>query len=122
MKKVEFVFASVLALSLSFGVSSCNSSDDSSQKTDDIGIIENDNETHFLRFMENNAEIMRLVVLENETYNDLMPYFPTLTEEPGYIKYWDGDYVYTDYSIDNQFKIYDSSTLVVDIYAYMKKA
>lgn len=121
MKKTKFISALALASLLSFGLSSCNSSDGSSQKSDDINIVESDNETHFLRFMENNAEIARLVVLENETYNDLLPYFPTLTEEPGYIKYWDGDYTYTDYSMDNPFKIYDSSTLVIDIYAYMKK-
>ena len=122
MKKTKFISALALASFLSFGVSSCNSSGGSSQKSDDINIVESNNETHFLRFMENNAEIARLVVLENETYNDLLPYFPTLDEEPGYIKYWDGNYTYTDYSMENQFKIYDSSTFVIDIYAYMKKA
>ena len=122
MKKTKIISALALASLISFGVSSCNSSGGSSQKSDDISIVESDNETHFLRFMENNAEIARLVVLENETYNDLLPYFPTLTEEPGYVKYWDGDYTFTDYSFTNQFKVYDSSTLVIDIYAYMKKA
>lgn len=122
MKKYKLIPALLLLASiLSFGTSSCKSEDISSPKSEDINIVEKDNETHFLRFMENNAEIMRLVVLENETYSDLQPYFPTLTQEEEWIKYWDGDYTYTDYSAENQFKVYDASNLIIDIYSYMKK-
>ncbi len=122
MKKTNFIPTLLLATLLSFGVSACGSNDSPIQESNDIHIIEKDDETHFLRFMENNAEILRMVVLENETYDELLPYFPTLTEEPGYIKYWDGDYTYTDYSFENQFNVYSSSTMSIDIYAYMKKA
>ncbi len=121
MKKIKFIPVLVLVSFLSFGISSCKSEENSTPKSDDINIVEKDNDTHFLRFMENNAEIMRLVVLEKETYSDLQPYFPTLTQEDGWIKYWDGDYTYTDYSVDNQFKVYDSSNLIIDIYSYTKK-
>ena len=121
MRKYKFIPTLLLASMLSFGISSCKSEDSSSPKSEDINIVEKDNETHFLRFMENNAEIMRLVVLKDETYSDLQPYFPTLTQEEGWIKYWDGDYTYTDYSAENQFKVYDTSNLIIDIYSYMKK-
>ena len=84
--------------------------------------IKNDvSDLHYLKFVENNSEILRLVVLEGETYEDLLPYFPTLTEEAGYIKYWDGDYTYTSYSHENQFKVWDSSDLVIDVYSYSRK-
>lgn len=79
-------------------------------------------EIHYLRFLENNNVILSIVVLENETYEDLLPYFPTLTEEEGYIKYWDGDYTYTDYTHENQFQVYNADDTVIDIYAYMIKA
>ena len=75
MKKTKIISALLFASLLSFGLSACGSSNDSNPKSDDINIVETDGETHFLRFMENNAEIMNLVVLENETYNDLLPYF-----------------------------------------------
>lgn len=84
--------------------------------------IKNDIEkTHYLKFIENNSEILRMVVLKTDTYETLLPYFPTLTEEEGYIKYWDGNYQYTTYTHENQFKVYDEDDLIIDIYAYSKK-
>ena len=104
-----------------FGLVAFGSDTDSGGKKDDIEIVQKDEEVHYLKFMENNAEVLRIVVLKNETYEDLLPYFPTLTEEEGYIKYWDGDYIYTSYSHDNQFQVYKSDVSIIEIYAYMKK-
>lgn len=118
MKKMKNIAIFSLMLCSMFSLAGCN---DSKQSLEDIQINQNDSETHYLKFMENNAEILRLVVLKDETYDDLLPYFPTLTEEPGYIKYWDGDYMYTDYSKENQFKIYDDKDFIIEIYAYAKK-
>ena len=95
--------------------------EDNSKKTDSIEIKNDVSDTHYLKFIENNSEVLRLVVLEGETYEDLLPYFPTLSEEPDYVKYWDGDYTYTSYSHENQFKVWDSNDLIIDLYSYSKK-
>lgn len=122
MKKLKnFAFIYIMFCFM-FGLVSCKSNTDSSEKNDDIEIVQKDEETHYLKFMENNVEVLRIVVLENETYEDLLPYFPTLTEEEGYIKYWDGDYKYTSYTHDNQFQVYKSDDSIVEIYAYIMKA
>ena len=102
-----------------FGFVACGEND--VEQNEDIEIAEKDSNTHYLRFMENNAEILRLVVLKDETYEDLLPYFPTLTQEKGYIKYWDGDYNYTSYTRENQFVVYKSDDKIIEIYSYMKK-
>ncbi len=122
MKKLRNKALFSLMFCFMFGLAACGSNDVSSEKSDDIEIVQNDEETHYLKFMENNAEVLRIVVLENETYEDLLPYFPTLTEEEGYIKYWDGDYTYTSYSHENQFQVYKLDDSIIEIYAYMKKA
>ena len=98
----------------------CKKNKDKNQNTstNSVTIKTNLDSTHYLKFFESNTEILRLVVLEGETYEDLLPYFPTLTEEPGYIKYWDGDYTYTAYSHENQFKVWDAENLQISIYAY----
>ena len=120
MKKLKNIALFSLMFCFMFGLVACGSNTDSG-KSDDIEIVQKDEETHYLKFMENNAEVLRIVVLKNETYEDLLPYFPTLTEEEGYIKYWDGDYIYTSYSHDNQFQVYKSDVSIIEIYAYMKK-
>lgn len=121
MKTFKTLTILSLAFCSAFALSACGGTENT-EKTEDVEINQNDSGTHYLKFMENNAEVLRMVILENETYDDLLPYFPTLTEEPGYIKYWDGDYTYTDYSKDNQFKVYDVNDLIIEIYAYSKKA
>lgn len=121
MKMFKTLTILSLAFCSAFALSACGGTENT-EKTEDVEINQNDSGTHYLKFMENNAEVLRMVVLENETYDDLLPYFPTLTEEPGYIKYWDGDYTYTNYSKDNQFKVYDVNDLIIEIYAYSKKA
>lgn len=120
MKKIKLIIYSLTCLSFISFLIGCEKNVNSS-KSDNIEIVKNDSDTHYLRFMENNAEILRLVVLENETYEDLLPYFPTLTQESGYIKFWDGDYTFTSYSKENQFQIYSSTNLIVDIYSYIMK-
>ena len=120
MKKLRNIALFSLMFCITFGLVACGSDTDSG-KNDDIEIVQKDEETHYLKFMENNAEVLRIVVLKNETYEDLLPYFPTLTEEEGYIKYWDGDYIYTSYTHDNQFQVYKSDIPIIEIYAYMKK-
>ena len=119
------IFKTFTILSLAFcsavGLSACGGTENT-EKAEDIEINKNDTGTHYLKFMENNAEVLRMVVLENETYDDLLPYFPTLTEEPGCIKYWSGDYTYTNYSKENQFKVYDVNDLIIEIYSYVKEA
>lgn len=120
MKKTKILSAVILATLFSFYLTACHP-DTSARKPDDIKIVQEDDKTHFLRFRENNAEVLRIVVLENETYNDLLPYFPTLDQEEGWIKWWDGDYTYTDYSIDHQFEVYNSSMQLIDICAYRRK-
>ena len=121
MKKLRNIALFSLMFCFMFGLVACGTDTDSGEKKDDIEIVQKDEEVHYLKFMENNAEVLRIVVLKNETYEDLLPYFPTLTEEEGYIKYWDGDYVYTSYSHDNQFQVYKSDVSIIEIYAYMKK-
>lgn len=120
MKNNKNLLFLTLALFSTFALGSCGGKTDKTFDSD-IEIKQDEPSTHYLKFMENNAEVLRMVVLENETYEDLFPYFPTLTEEPGYIKYWDGDYRYTSYSKDNQFKVYDADDLIVEIYAYSKR-
>ena len=90
--------------------------------TNVVEIKNNVDGVHYLKFIENNSEILKLVVLDGETYEDLLPYFPTLTAESGFIKYWDGDYTYTSYSHDNQFTVWDPARLTIDIYAYSRRA
>lgn len=119
MKTNRLILLGATFICLPALLTSCGNSD---KKTNTVEIKNNVSDTHYLKFIENNSEVLRLVVLEGETYEDLLPYFPTLTEEPGFIKYWDGDYTYTSYSHENQFKVWSSSDLVVDIYAYSKKA
>ena len=121
MKKLKNIALFSLMFCITFGLVACESDTDSGGKKDDIEIVQKDEEVHYLKFMENNAEVLRIVVLKNETYEDLLPYFPTLTEEEGYIKYWDGDYIYTSYTHDNQFQVYKSDIPIIEIYAYMKK-
>ena len=122
MKKFRlFTFIFLIFCSV-FALASCGGNNTPEDKSEDVEIVKNDTDTHYLKFMENNAEVLRLVVLENETYEDLLPYFPTLTVEEGFIKYWDGDYKYTSYTSDNQFVVYSSTDLVIEIYSYMKKA
>lgn len=117
MKKKTFLLTAIALFVPAMFVGGCSCSGSKESVT-----IENDlKDTHYLKFIENNSEVLRLVVLEGETYDDLLPYFPTLTQEEGYIKYWDGDYTYTDYSKENQFKVWDSSDLIIDIYAYSRK-
>ena len=118
MKKFKIIALLSFSFCLVFQLTGCGDE----EKSEDIAIEQSKQSTHYLRFMENNNEILRMVVLKGETYDDLLPYFPTLTDEPGYIKYWDGDYTYTNYSLENQFKVYDDKDLVIEIYAYSKKA
>lgn len=119
------MFKTFTILSLAFcsavGLSACGGTENA-EKAEDIEINKEDSVTHYLKFIEQGAEILRMVVLENETYDDLLPYFPILTEVPGYIKYWEGDYTYTNYSKDNQFKVYDVDDLIIEIYDHIKKA
>ena len=121
MKKIRIIALFSLVFCFIFCLTACSEPEKPIDKSEDIEIIPNETETHYLRFMENNAEILRIVVLENETYEDLLPYFPTLTEEEGYIKYWDGDYTYTNYTHENQFQVYKENDAVIEIYAYTKK-
>lgn len=121
MRKFRFI-SLLLMFCCVFGLASCGGNNTPSDKSEDVEIVQNDTDTHYLKFMENNAEVLRIVVLKNETYEDLLPYFPTLTQEEGYIKYWDGDYKYTSYTSENQFVVYSSTDLVIEIYSYMKKA
>lgn len=94
---------------------------DSSTDANDVSIELEADKTHYLKFIENNVEILRIVVIEGETYEDLLPFFPTLSNEEGYIKYWDGDYEHTQYSKDNQFSVYSEDQLVIEIYSQLKK-
>ena len=90
--------------------------------TDTVEIKNDVTGKHYLKFVEDGSEVMRLLVLQGETYNDLMPYFPTLTEKPGFIRWWEGDYRYTDYSEDNQLKVWDDNNLVITINSYERRA
>lgn len=116
MKKVRLISALSMLFCSTVALFSCNKANPK-----DIEFVRNYSKTHYLSFQENNVEFLSLVVLKGETYDDLLPYFPTLTAEPGFVKYWDGDYNYTDYSKDNQFKVYDEKDLIIEIYAYSKK-
>lgn len=115
------LFTVLLSAFCLFGMNSCADDEQYSENNQEIEIVKSEEDIHYLKFIENNVEILRIVVLENETYEDIRPFFPTLTEEEGYIKYWDGDYEYTDYSIDNQFVVYSQTNFIIEIYAYMKK-
>ena len=53
-----------------------------------IEVSQDDKSTHYLVFKQNGNEILRLVVLEGETYEDLRPFFPTLTEDDQYRCFW----------------------------------
>lgn len=118
MKKFNTLLLTIAVLGIPGFLTSCGKEEGPTETVE----IKNDiSNTHYLKFIENNSEVLRLVVIEGETYEDLLPYFPTLTQEPGYVKYWDGDYNYTNYSHDNQFKVWDSSDLIIDIYAYSRK-
>lgn len=121
MKKSKLFSALLLTTFIPFGLFACKKNDDQSPKSEDITIKTEEDGIHFLRFKENDAEIMKMVVLEGETYDDLYPYFPILTEDDNFIKYWDGDYNYTDYSKDNQYKVYDPSNSTIDINAIFRK-
>lgn len=121
MKKIKGITLFSLLLCFILCLTACGEEKEPIKEKEEIEIIQNDEKTHYLKFMENNAEVLRIVVLENETYEDLLPYFPTLTEEDGFIKYWDGDYTYTSYTHENQFKVYNKDDSVIEVYAYMKK-
>lgn len=121
MKKIKGITLFSLLLCFILCLTACGEEKEPIKEKEEIEIIQNDEKTHYLKFMENNAEVLRIVVLENETYEDLLPYFPTLTEEDGFIKYWDGDYTYTSYTHENQFKVYNKDDAVIEVYAYMKK-
>lgn len=109
------------ALCSTFVTISCNNGESNESKVD-VQINKNEKDTHYLKFIENNVELLSLVVIKEDTYDSLLPYFPTFTEVTGYVKYWDGDYNFTDYSKENQFKIYDDKNMIIEIYAYIKKA
>ena len=123
MKVFKKIIAVLFALCMSFGAVACDDKgDNSNNSASDIENIQKNEETHYLKFIENGVEILRIVVIKGETYEDLLPYFPTLTQEEGFIKYWDGDYRYTDYTSDNQFKVYDENDLEIEINSYAEKA
>ena len=119
MKKIKIIGLLFMMLCFMLCLISCGNTDD---KSKDIEIIKEDKKTHYIKFIENQVEVLRIVVLENETYEDLLPYFPTLTEEDGYIKYWDGDYSYTTYDHNNQFQVYNDDIAIIEIYSYKIKA
>lgn len=121
MKKIKLFKNISLVFCSMFILIACGKNDVSLENEKDIEIVLNDSDTHYIKFMENNAEVLRIVVLEGETYEDLKPYFPTLTAEEGYIKYWDGDYKYTEYTVENQFSVWSSSNYIIEIYSYIRK-
>lgn len=129
-KRILIIFAiiccclfSLTACKSCFGDKSPNDTD----KDKDIEVIVPDDnpkkdETHYLKFIEDNVEILSIVVLKGDTYESLKPYFPILNEREGYVKYWDGDYQYTEYSPKKQFVVWSDTEKVIEIYSYTRKA
>ena len=87
----------------------------------EVSIDDDEDDLHYLVFIENDAEILRLAVRKDETYENLLPFFPTLDKKDGYICWWDGDYTYTKYTKDNQFKVYDKDVDIIEIHSFSKK-
>jgi len=121
MKKINKLLMMALTSCCLFSMTSCGDDGEAVDKDLEVEIVKDDAETHYLKFIEGSTEILRIVVLEGETYSDLCPYFPTLDEEEGFIKYWDGDFNYTDYSLENQFTVYSETNLIIDIYSYLQR-
>ena len=124
-KNIKNLFLLLIIFVLS--LTSCGDNTTSySQNSNDITPVDpkddaKANSTHYLKFIENGSEVLSLVVLENETYEDLLPYFPTLNNQNGYLTYWDGDYSHTSYTKEDPFKVYDSNNLIIEIYSYSEK-
>ena len=87
----------------------------------DVTIDNDEDDVHYLVFFENDAEILRLAVRKGETYENLRPFFPTLDKKDGYVCWWDGDYTYTSYTKENQFKVYDEENMIIEIHSFSKK-
>lgn len=110
MMKTKRIFALILLLCiLTMTFVACKSS---------VKIDDKKTGTHYLVFIVDDTEILKMVVLKGETYEDLCPYFPTVPHKEGYIGYWDGDYNYTEYSSDNQFVVWDSKEKEIVIYSH----
>ena len=71
MFKIKSYISLAFILFISGALVGCNNETvDTGEKSEDIQVEDKDSETHYLKFIENNAEILRIVVLENETYED----------------------------------------------------
>ena len=73
MKVFKKIIAVLFALCMSFGAVACEG-DNSNNSASDIENIQKEEETHYLKFIENGVEILRIVVIKGETYEDLLPY------------------------------------------------
>lgn len=87
---------------------------------EDIKIVK-DEEAHYLDFYEDGQFLLSLVVNEGETYDSLRPFFPTLTQKEGFIKYWDGDYEHTEYTKANPFVVWKKDVKTITINSILKK-
>ena len=85
-----------------------------------IEISPDDENAHYLVFEEDGVEILRLVVLEGETYADLYPYFPTLREEEGYVKFWQGDPKYDLSCVTNPLEVYNEENNIIVLRSFKK--
>lgn len=128
-KRILTIFALICCCLFSLTACKCSKDKipDDNDKDKDIEIIVPDDnpkkdETHYLKFIDDGVEILKIVVLKSDTYESLKPYFPTLNEKEGYIRHWDGDYRYTKYTPENPFVIWSDTEKVIVIYSYTRKA
>ena len=105
MKKCILLFMAVLSL---FCLCSCTPDNGPVTSDPEYDII-SDDEAHYLVFKIDEIEVAKILVVETDTYESLLPYFPTIPEKEGKESYWETIEIYSE----------DQKVIYINAYYYV---